>query len=101
MTLPVVDKLAAHGAVDLLLCVSEIAQLHGRPILTKAVGKDTIRRGVASEMQDLRPGRLEEPESFDMLHDTCRIASRELNLAERLRVVRSNFEHQVWCAGKP
>ena len=40
--LSLLSELAADGPVDLLLCITEVAQLHSRPILTKAVGKDPI-----------------------------------------------------------
>jgi len=93
MTLPVIDKLGAHGTVD-LLCLHRrdraVAWRAGPRSKAGRRGRDPMA-GSPPRCRNLRPGCASSSRKpLDVYRNACRIARGELDFSEGFRAVRAN-----------
>src|ERR1700683_2987371 len=65
LAIPVVDKLAAYGAVHALRSLSQIVNLQRRPVFAEAVGENTVSGLGGTEIDDLVSDRLDASDALD------------------------------------
>src|SRR5579862_4689182 len=85
--LPVVNKLAAHGAVHTLRRFSQIINLQGRPVLAETVGENSISTLGAAEIDNFVSYRLDAAKTLDRHRISCVIFNLNFNRAEGSAVI--------------